>query len=276
MRSCARQYLHRGGAQRGSPGRNRTSVASPDSKSGGPCQQTNRGTPGPPDRPRVVPGAGHNGGVNTPATSAAGPPRARMTGPQRREQLLDVGRRIFAAKGFEASTVEEIAAKAGVSKPVVYEHFGGKEGLYAVVVDREIRALSEGVTAALSSGGSPRSLVEHAAMALLDFVESSTDGFRILVRDSPAGPVDRVVREPAQRLRRAGRAHSCRRVQEPPARPQDGTHLRTHARRDDCADRAMVGRPAPVQEGGGRRPPGQPVVERPAGAGRQTSAATWS
>ncbi|MGV1007997.1 MAG: TetR/AcrR family transcriptional regulator [Dermatophilaceae bacterium] len=110
-----------------------------------------------------------------------------MTGPQRREQLLDVGRRIFAAKGFEASTVEEIAAKAGVSKPVVYEHFGGKEGLYAVVVDREIRALSDGVTAALSSGGPPRNLVEHAALALLDFVEDSTDGFRILVRDSPPG-----------------------------------------------------------------------------------------
>ena len=110
-----------------------------------------------------------------------------MTGPQRREQLLDVGRRIFAAKGYEACTVEEIAAKAGVSKPVVYEHFGGKEGLYAVIVDREIGALTGGVTAALSSGGSARSLVERAALALLDYVETSTDGFRILVRDSPAG-----------------------------------------------------------------------------------------
>ena len=51
--------------------------------------------------------------------------RARMTGKQRREQLLEVGRKLFAEKGFEATTVEEIAAKAGVSKPVVYEHFGG-------------------------------------------------------------------------------------------------------------------------------------------------------
>jgi AcrR family transcriptional regulator len=118
---------------------------------------------------------------------AAGGSRPRMTGPQRREQLLDVGRRIFAAKGYEACTVEEIAAKAGVSKPVVYEHFGGKEGLYAVIVDREIGALTAGVSAALASGGSARSLVERAAMALLDYVETSTDGFRILVRDSPAG-----------------------------------------------------------------------------------------
>ena len=66
-----------------------------------------------------------------------------MTGKERREQLLDVGRKLFAEKGFESVSVEEIAAKAGVSKPVVYEHFGGKEGLYAVVVDREMRALLE-------------------------------------------------------------------------------------------------------------------------------------
>ena len=118
---------------------------------------------------------------------AATTSRARMTGKQRREQLLEVGRKLFADKGFEATTVEEIAAKAGVSKPVVYEHFGGKEGLYAVVVDREIRALLDGITGALTSNGHARRLLEQAALALLDYVENSTDGFRILVRDSPAG-----------------------------------------------------------------------------------------
>ena len=59
-----------------------------------------------------------------------------MTGKQRREQLIRIGRTLFADRGFEGTTVEEIAAKAGVSKPVVYEHFGGKEGLHADVVDR--------------------------------------------------------------------------------------------------------------------------------------------
>jgi AcrR family transcriptional regulator len=110
--------------------------------------------------------------------------RVRMTGKERREQLLDVGRRLFAEKGFEGTSVEEIAAKAGVSKPVVYEHFGGKEGLYAVVVDRETRLLQERLTAALSVGQG-RELLEKAALALLDYIETSTDGFRILVRDSP-------------------------------------------------------------------------------------------
>ena len=113
--------------------------------------------------------------------------RSRMTGKQRREQLIEVGRTLFAEKGFEATTVEEIASKASVSKPVVYEHFGGKEGLYAVVVDREIRTLLDGITSALSAETTSRGLLEAAALSLLDYIEGSTDGFRILVRDSPAG-----------------------------------------------------------------------------------------
>ena len=110
--------------------------------------------------------------------------RVRMTGRERREQLLDVGRSLFAEKGFDATSIEEIAARAGVSKPVVYEHFGGKEGLYAVVVDREMSALLDRLTAALSAGH-PRVLVEQAALALLTYIEEETDGFRILSRDSP-------------------------------------------------------------------------------------------
>jgi AcrR family transcriptional regulator len=113
--------------------------------------------------------------------------RSRMTGKERREQLIVIGRKLFADKGFEATTVEEIASRAGVSKPVVYEHFGGKEGLYAVVVDREIRSLLDAITGALTTGAHARVLLEQAALALLDYIENSTDGFRILVRDSPTG-----------------------------------------------------------------------------------------
>jgi AcrR family transcriptional regulator len=110
--------------------------------------------------------------------------RVRMSGKERREQLLDVSRGLFAERGFEGTSIEEIASRASVSKPVVYEHFGGKEGIYAVVVDREMQRLLDMVTGALS-GGHPRELLEQAALALLDYVEQNTDGFRILVRDSP-------------------------------------------------------------------------------------------
>jgi AcrR family transcriptional regulator len=117
-------------------------------------------------------------------SESEGRPRVRMTGRERREQLLDVGRALFAEKGFEATSIEEIAARAGVSKPVVYEHFGGKEGLYAVVVDREMSDLLDRLTAALQADH-PRKLVEQAALALLTYIEEQTDGFRILSRDSP-------------------------------------------------------------------------------------------
>jgi AcrR family transcriptional regulator len=111
-------------------------------------------------------------------------PRARMSGKERREQLLDVGRTLFADKGFDGTSVEEIAARAGVSKPVVYEHFGGKEGIYAVVVDREMQRLLDTITGTLTQGH-PRQMAEQAAIAFLTYIEQSTDGFRILVRDSP-------------------------------------------------------------------------------------------
>ncbi len=112
-------------------------------------------------------------------------PRVRMTGAERRQQLLTVARELFAQKGYEATSIEEVAARADVSKPVVYEHFGGKEGLYAVVVDREMRVLLERFESALSSGGHPRELLERAALVLLDYIEDDTDGFRVLTRDSP-------------------------------------------------------------------------------------------
>jgi AcrR family transcriptional regulator len=108
-----------------------------------------------------------------------------MTGAQRREQLVTVARSLFAEKGFEPTSVEEIAARAGVSKPVVYEHFGGKEGIYAVVIDREVKELAGRLNTALARRDHPKAIVESTALTLLDYIEESDEGFRILVRDSP-------------------------------------------------------------------------------------------
>lgn len=110
--------------------------------------------------------------------------RVRMTGQERREQLLDVGRSIFAARGFDAASIEEIAQRAKITKPVVYEHFGGKEGLYAVIVDREVQVLLARISGALDAGH-PRAMLEQAACAFLGYVQDEQDGFRVLVRDSP-------------------------------------------------------------------------------------------
>ena len=106
-----------------------------------------------------------------------------MTGKERREQLLDIGRRLFAERGLDGTSIEEIAARAGVSKPVVYEHFGGKEGLYAVVIDREVGRFLEMATRVLA-GDDTMPKFEAAAVSLLRYIEDNADGFRILVRDS--------------------------------------------------------------------------------------------
>ncbi|GIF64790.1 TetR family transcriptional regulator [Asanoa ishikariensis] len=122
--------------------------------------------------------------VADPTNPAGGRSRVRMSAAQRREQLIAIGRQLFAERGFDATSIEEVASRAKVSKPVIYEHFGGKEGLYAVVVDREVRALLDRITNALTAGH-PRELLEQAALALLDYIEQETDGFRVLVRESP-------------------------------------------------------------------------------------------
>lgn len=106
--------------------------------------------------------------------------RTRMSAGERREQLITVARGLFAEKGFDATSIEEIASRARVSKPVVYEHFGGKEGLYAVIVDRELMTISTTITASLRSSTSASIIVERAALALLTYIEDSPDGFRIL------------------------------------------------------------------------------------------------
>lgn len=110
-----------------------------------------------------------------------------MTSAERREQLIVIARGLFAERGYDGTSVEEIAAHADVSKPVVYEHFGGKEGLYAVVVDREVRALETAIQDALATpNANYREIIERGTMALLDYIDGCPDGFRIISRDSSA------------------------------------------------------------------------------------------
>ena len=112
------------------------------------------------------------------------PPSGRLPAAARRAQLIDVGRSVFAQRGYEATSVEEIAERAKVSKPIVYEHFGGKEGLYAVIVDREVDHVMASIVVAVGSG-SARERVEQAALAFLTYVKERPEGFAVLLRDAP-------------------------------------------------------------------------------------------
>jgi AcrR family transcriptional regulator len=108
----------------------------------------------------------------------------RLTAAARRAQLIEVGRAVFAESGYEATSVEEIAARAKVSKPILYGHFGGKEGLYAVIVDREVEYILSNIAEAVSSG-TARARLEKAVLAYLSYVEEHPQGFAVLLRDAP-------------------------------------------------------------------------------------------
>lgn len=91
---------------------------------------------------------------------------------------------MFALRGYEGASIEEIAERAGISKPIVYEHFGGKEGLYAVIVDREMDHVVTRISEAIATG-SPRERVERAARNFLCYVRDNPEGFTVLSRDTP-------------------------------------------------------------------------------------------
>ena len=108
----------------------------------------------------------------------------RLSGAERRVQLMDVARVSFARGGYEATSIEEIAREAGVSKPVVYEHFGSKEGLHAATVEREMDRLLERVSAGMARG-TARERWEGATLAFFRYVEEEPSGVAGLTRDSP-------------------------------------------------------------------------------------------
>jgi len=113
----------------------------------------------------------------------------RLTAAARRKQLIDIGRSIFAEKGYDATSVEEIAERAEISKPIVYEHFGGKEGLYNAVLDNEIEKIlesnNEALEAAAADNYSPRKFIEAAVASYMNYIKNNSEGFIILYRDTP-------------------------------------------------------------------------------------------
>ena len=108
----------------------------------------------------------------------------RLTAEARRAQLIEVGREVFAERGYGATSVEEIAARAKVSKPILYDHFGGKEGLYAAVVERELEYILNRINEAVTSG-TPRARLGQATLAYLTYVRDHPLGFAVWLRDAP-------------------------------------------------------------------------------------------
>ena len=122
-------------------------------------------------------------------------PQARTVGtrlpkPARRRQLLGAAREVFVAQGYHAAAMDEIAERAGVSKPVLYQHFPGKLDLYLALLDESVDALAATVRNALASSTDNKERVTATFAAFFDFVESTGQAFRLVfesdLRNEPA------------------------------------------------------------------------------------------
>lgn len=103
---------------------------------------------------------------------------------ERREQLiLDVAGQVFARAGYESAPMDEIADRAGVSKPMLYTYFGSKEGLYLAYIERAGGELLERLVSAAPPEDQSTAGLKARITEFLAFVEEHGDGWKVLFRE---------------------------------------------------------------------------------------------
>lgn len=132
-------------------------------------------------------------------THTAGRP-VRLPRSARRKQLLEAAQEVFVAQGYHAAAMDDIAERAGVSKPVLYQHFPGKLDLYLALLDTHCDAIVERVRSAMKASTDNKTRVAGAISAYFDFVDHESEAFRLVfesdLRNDPA------VRERTDRVER--------------------------------------------------------------------------
>ncbi len=106
--------------------------------------------------------------------------KARLPGPERRRQILSVAQTVLAQNGYHGATMTDIAEAAGVTKPVLYQHFRSKRELYRTVLEDIGSRLESSVVEAASAAKTPRERAEAGMRAYAIFVEEDEDGFTLL------------------------------------------------------------------------------------------------
>ncbi|HEV8558003.1 MAG TPA: TetR/AcrR family transcriptional regulator [Actinophytocola sp.] len=112
---------------------------------------------------------------------------ARLPRTARRAQLLAAAQDIFAANGYHAAAMDEIAERAGVSKPVLYQHFPGKLELYMALLEAHVDELTRRVTDAMESTTDNKVRVRNAVAAYFDFVDEESQAFRLVFESDLRG-----------------------------------------------------------------------------------------
>ncbi len=104
----------------------------------------------------------------------------------RSAQLLDLADELFAERGFHAASMDELARRAGVSKPVIYDHFGSKERLFATCVHRTAEALADQVTTAVRKESDPRARLRAGSIAYFRFLQEQLQAWAVLFAEEEA------------------------------------------------------------------------------------------
>jgi AcrR family transcriptional regulator len=105
---------------------------------------------------------------------------ARLPAARRKRQLLDVALREFAERGFHQTSMDDVAEAAGVTKPVLYQHFKSKRDLYLELLDDVGGRMMDGIAKAVAAANGPRQQVEAGFRAYFRFVADESDAFRLL------------------------------------------------------------------------------------------------
>ncbi len=105
---------------------------------------------------------------------------ARLPAPERRRQLLDVALEVFAENGYHATSMNAVAEAAGVTKPVLYQHFRSKKALYRELLDDVSGRLEEAITKAIATASGPRQQVRAGFRSYFGFVTDHPAAFTIL------------------------------------------------------------------------------------------------
>jgi len=105
---------------------------------------------------------------------------SRLPRDERRGQLLAAASEVFVDRGYHAAGMDEIAERAGVSKPVLYQHFSSKLELYLAVLKRHVDNLVSGVRQALRTTTDNRQRLRAAVQAFFDFIDHDSQGYRLI------------------------------------------------------------------------------------------------
>ena len=113
---------------------------------------------------------------------AAAPARrtSRLPRSARRVQLLQAAQDVFVAQGFHAAAMDDIADRAGVSKPVLYQHFPGKRELYLALLEEHAGQLVDKVNEALAATDDNAQRVQGAVTAYFEFIDAEGEAFRLV------------------------------------------------------------------------------------------------